>query len=72
MPVVALLEGGYAVDALGANAVAFLGALGGTDGGSRRHDAMHRSVVALTLVVASVGLSACGGLLPLAGADAEA
>ncbi len=31
MPVVALQEGGYAVDALGANAVAFLGALGGTN-----------------------------------------
>jgi acetoin utilization deacetylase AcuC-like enzyme len=29
MPVVALQEGGYAVDALGANAVAFLGALRG-------------------------------------------
>ena len=27
MPVIALLEGGYAVEALGANAVAFLGAL---------------------------------------------
>ena len=30
MPVVALQEGGYAVDALGANAVAFLGAMRGT------------------------------------------
>jgi acetoin utilization deacetylase AcuC-like enzyme len=30
MPVVALFEGGYAVEALGANAVAFLGALRGT------------------------------------------
>ena len=28
MPVVALQEGGYAVEALGANAVAFLGGLG--------------------------------------------
>ena len=33
MPVVALQEGGYAVEALGANAVAFLGALSGTIGG---------------------------------------
>ncbi len=33
MPVVALQEGGYAIDALGANAVVFLGALGGTNGG---------------------------------------
>ncbi len=32
-PAVALQEGGYAVDALGANAVAFLGALRGTSGG---------------------------------------
>jgi acetoin utilization deacetylase AcuC-like enzyme len=30
MPVVALQEGGYAVEALGANAVAFLGAMRGT------------------------------------------
>ena len=35
MPVVALQEGGYAVEALGANAVAFLGAVGGTAGGAR-------------------------------------
>ena len=33
MPVVALQEGGYAIEALGANAVKFLGALGGTSGG---------------------------------------
>jgi acetoin utilization deacetylase AcuC-like enzyme len=33
MPVVAIQEGGYAIEALGANAVAFLGALGGTSGG---------------------------------------
>jgi acetoin utilization deacetylase AcuC-like enzyme len=33
MPLVVLQEGGYAVDALGANAVAFLGALRGTTGG---------------------------------------
>jgi acetoin utilization deacetylase AcuC-like enzyme len=32
MPVVALQEGGYAVEALGANSVAFLGALRGTEG----------------------------------------
>jgi acetoin utilization deacetylase AcuC-like enzyme len=32
MPVVALQEGGYAVDALGANAIAFLGAVGGSIG----------------------------------------
>jgi acetoin utilization deacetylase AcuC-like enzyme len=31
MPVVALQEGGYAIEALGANAVAFLGAVRGTN-----------------------------------------
>ena len=34
MPVVALQEGGYAVEALGANAAAFLGSLRGTSGGA--------------------------------------
>jgi acetoin utilization deacetylase AcuC-like enzyme len=33
MPVVALQEGGYAIEALGANAVAFLGAMNGTNDG---------------------------------------
>ena len=60
MPVVALQEGGYAIDALGANAAAFLGALGGTEGARRRPEDMRSSAASSSRSL--VGLSACGAL----------